>query len=165
METLLIQVNRGRSAWIAVLSLAMAALLGWFAWELADPNFSAGGARRAAFLQDLPVWFRSGFMGLCAAFCLYAVAISIRAALRTEPSFSIGPDGVSDLRKMPPRRLGWDEIGEVSADANFLYVKPRGSSGMSFTGGGRISIPLKGITPGRGTVLAALGAGPPAVAR
>lgn len=153
METMLIRVNRGRSLWIATISLAALVLLVWFAWMLADPNFSAGGARRAVFLEDVPVWLRSGFMGLCALACLYAVIVSIRAAFRTEPAFSIGPDGVIDLRKRPPRRLGWDEIGQVTADANFLHVRRHGAGNLSL-GGGRISIPLKGITPGREEVLA-----------
>lgn len=154
MEPMLIQVNRGRALWVGALSLFGAALTAWFAWELADPNFSTG-ARRAAFLQDVPVWLRSGFMALCALSCLYAVYVSIRAAQRTEPSFSIGPDGVADLRKTPPKRLAWEEIGEVNADANFLYVKPRGATGVTFAGGGRIAIPLKGVTPNRDVILAA----------
>lgn len=155
METMFIHVNRGRAIWVAALSLGAAALMGWFAWELADPNFSAGSARRAAFLQDIPIWLRSGFMAACGLACLYAVFVSVKAAQRTEPSFSIGPDGVSDLRKTPAKRLGWEEIGEVKADANFLYVKPRGATGVTFAGGGRISIPLKGVTPSADIILAA----------
>lgn len=154
MEPLLVHVNRGRSLWIAALSLGAAALTGWFAWVLSDPRFSTN-ARRAAFLQDLPVALRVGFMALCALACLYAFGLALRAALRTEASFSIGPDGVADLRKSPPRRLAWNEIGEVGADANFLYVKPLGATGTTFAGGGRISIPLKGVTPGRDVIVAA----------
>jgi hypothetical protein len=146
--------------WIAALSLFGAALTGWFAWIMADPNFSTG-ARRAAFLQDVPVAIRVGFLGLCTLACLYAFVMAARAAGRTDASFSIGPDGVADLRKTPPRRLGWNEIGAVSADANFLYVKPHGATGRTFAGGGRISIPLKGVTPGRDTILAAFDSPPP----
>lgn len=152
---MLIQVNRGRALWMGAILFGLAALLSWFAWELADPNFSAGGSRRAAFLEDLPVWLRAGFMAACALACLYGLYLSVQAALRTEPSFSIGSDGVTDLRKNPPKRLGWDEIGEVEADANFLYVKPKGATGMTFAGGGRISIPLKGVTPSGDVILAA----------
>lgn len=155
MEPLLISINRGRSLRIAALSLAAAALLGWFGWILSDPEFSTG-ARRGAFLQDVPIAVRVGFMALCALACLYAFVTSLQAAKRTEPSFSIGPDGVADLRRTPPRRLGWNEVGAVASDANFLYVKPHGATGTTFAGGGRISIPLKGVTPGREIILAAI---------
>lgn len=155
METMLIHVNRGRALWVGAIALGGAALTAWFAWELADPNFSTGGSRRAAFLEDLPVWLRAGFMGLCSLACLWAVFNSVKAAKRTEPSFSIGPEGVADLRKNPPRRLAWSEIGEISSDANFLYVKPVGATGTTFAGGGRIAIPMKGVMPDREAILSA----------
>lgn len=163
VDTLLIHTTRGRAVWVAAISIAGAALCGWFAWELADPNFSTGGSRRVAFLEGVPVWLRVGFFGACALACLYALALATQAATRTEASFAIGPDGVSDLRKTPPHLLAWADIGEASADGNFLYLKRR--KARSALGFGRLAIPLVGVEPGRDVILAAVAARLPATGR
>lgn len=169
MDTLNLHARRGKSAVFAGLSLAAALGLGWFTYVLADPGFSAGSSRRAAFLEGWPVELRVGIFGLVALVCLYGAYAMARSAARTGPIIAIRPDGVADLRRSPEKFIGWGEIEGATLDANFLILKRGGGGGVSLNVGGmgrdRIAIPLQHVTTPRDEIMTAVAARAPHLVR
>lgn len=169
MDTLNLHAQRGKSVIFAVLALAAAAGLGWFTYVLADPNFSAGASRRAAFLEGWPVELRIGVFGLVALVCLYGAYLMLRSAARIGPIVAIRPDGVADLRRSPEKFIAWSEMEGLTVDQNFLILKRAGRGGVSLNVGGmgkdRIAIPLQHVTTARDEILAVVAARAPHLVR
>lgn len=157
-DTLPLYARRGWSTAYALLCLAAALGMAWFALILTDPLWTAGTARRAAVLEAVPPLLRAGFFALIALVLLWATWSFARTATRAGPIIVLAPDGVTDLRRRRPRLLPWSEVAGASVRSNQLVLEPARrevASGVALRlgGFGSVTIPLSLVTAPRDEVI------------